>query len=464
MISISSLLAIFLVLLIFVTLFLFKKNSEQGVYISDLLKEKQKMYSDISKIKHDAQEQTTEIITKTTQKNIKQSTLFLKIKKIVSSFDPDEICNNVFDILVKELGVTKACILLLNERKHVYTVLSSIGFMADEQSRIVISPHENSLIGMAIRSNLLVDIKTIERDQSFQALVHKGTLKTLMAAPLHHSKSSEIMAVLNICEMQNASNYSTDDKHLFNMVASLLEVAFNNSLIYETQIEESQKNAEEREKLKDVFGRYVSSQIIDEILKNADSIELGGVSKQVTILASDIRSFSTMSEVFTAQEMVAMLNDYFSVMTEIVNINHGCVDKFIGDAMMVLFGAPLKTPDDNFNAIRCALEMQDAIKIFENKWREIKGNDLNFKIGIGINTGEVIIGNIGSSSRMEYTAIGDNVNVAFRLEEIAPGGTIFITESFYNEIKDKVNVKKLDPVTVKGRTKSVQVYEVLSLK
>jgi len=159
-----------------------------------------------------------------------------------------------------------------------------------------------------------------------------------------------------------------------------------------------------------------------------------------------------------------MLNDYFSVMTEIVNINHGCVDKFIGDAMMVLFGAPLKTPDDNFNAIRCALEMQDAIKIFENKWREIKGNDLNFKIGIGINTGEVIIGNIGSSSRMEYTAIGDNVNVAFRLEEIAPGGTIFITESFYNEIKDKVNVKKLDPVTVKGRTKSVQVYEVLSLK
>jgi len=162
--------------------------------------------------------------------------------------------------------------------------------------------------------------------------------------------------------------------------------------------------------------------------------------------------------------MVAMLNDYFSVMTEIVNMNHGTVDKFIGDAMMVLFGAPLATDNDVFNSVRTALEMQDAIKIFEEKWREVRGNNWTFNIGIGINTGEVVVGNIGSASRMEYTAIGDNVNVAFRLESIAPGGTVLITESVFSEIKDRVNVEKMPPVTVKGREQPVQVYKLLSLK
>jgi class 3 adenylate cyclase len=203
---------------------------------------------------------------------------------------------------------------------------------------------------------------------------------------------------------------------------------------------------------------------MDEILNSPESLELGGINRKLTIMASDIRGFTKLSEVLTPQEMVAMLNDYFSVMTEIVNMNHGTVDKFIGDAIMVLFGAPLATENDVFNSVRTALEMQDAIKIFEEKWREVRGDNWSFNIGIGINTGDVVVGNIGSASRMEYTAIGDNVNVAFRLESIAPGGTVLITESVYNEIGDKIVVEKMQAVTVKGREQPVQVYKLLGLK
>ena len=443
--------------------FVIKKFVEKQNELEHFRLLNQKYLADVNRVKSDAREHTTQIITKTTEKNVKQSMLFLKIKKIVSSLDPHDICSSVFDLLHKELGVKKACILLLDSKTQNFSILSSLGFNAGEDHDIFINKHEQSLVGLAIRSNITVDINSVEKEQTFSRLIGKGMVKTIMASPVHHSKSSEIMAVLNICDMENI-NYSNEEKNLFNMVTSLLEVALNNSLVYENQIEVSEQMSKETEKVKDIFGRYVSAQIMSEILNDPDALELGGVNKKVTILASDIRSFTKMSEKLPPQEMVSMLNDYFSVMTEIVNMNHGCVDKFIGDALMVLFGAPIAKTEDCFNSIRCAIEMQDAIKIFEEKWRETKGPDWQFKIGIGINVGDVVIGNIGSSSRMEYTAIGDNVNVAFRLESIAPGGTTLITESLYSEVSDRVIVEKLEPTTVKGRSQPVHVYKVIGLK
>ncbi len=452
-----------IILLIIFIIFMVKKLFDISKNHDNMFKLNQKYASEIYKIKNEVREKTTEMTAKTTQKNIKQSTIFLKIKKIVSSLEPHDICSTLFELLEKELGATKSCILLAESKSKIYRVLASKGMSADEEAKIAITSHEQSLAGLAIRSNMLIDINSIEKEQTFCALIGRGQLKTFMAAPIHYSKTGEIMGILNICDMES-TNYTNDEKNLFNMVSSILEVALNNSLLYENQLEESEKRALETKKVKEIFGKYVSSQIMDEILNSPESLELGGINRKITILASDIRGFTKLSEMLTPQEMVAMLNDYFSVMTEIVNMNHGTVDKFIGDAIMVLFGAPVATENDVFNSIRTALEMQDAIRIFEEKWREIRGNGWNFNIGIGINTGEVVVGNIGSSSRMEYTAIGDNVNVAFRLESIAPGGSVLITESVYNEIASLINVEKMQAVTVKGREQPVQVYKLLGLK
>lgn len=452
-----------ILLLIGMLLFLVKKMYELSKKHDELFKLNQKYASEIYKVKNEAREKTTEMTAKTTQKTVKQSTLFLKIKKIVSSLEPQDICSTLFELLEKELGASKSCILLAESKSKIFRVLACKGMSSEEEGKIAITSHEQSLVGLAIRSNMLIDINSIEKEQTFSALIGRGQIKTFMAAPIHYSKTGEIMGILNICDMESI-NYTNDDKNLFNMVTSILEIALNNSLLYENQLEESEKRALETEKVKEIFGKYVSSQIMDEILNTPEALELGGINRKLTVMASDIRGFTKLSEMLTPQEMVAMLNDYFSVMTEIVNMNHGTVDKFIGDAIMVLFGAPLATENDVFNSVRTALEMQDAIKIFEEKWREIRGDNWSFNIGIGINTGEVVVGNIGSASRMEYTAIGDNVNVAFRLESIAPGGTVLITESVYNEISDKIKVEKMQAVTVKGREQPVQVYKLLGLK
>ncbi len=454
---------VIILLLIGLILFLVKKIFELSKKHDEIFQQNQKFASEVYKIKNEVREKTTEMTAKTTQKTVKQSTLFLKIKKIVSSLDPQDICSTLFELLEKELGATKSCILLAETKTKIFRVLASKGMSGDEERKVAVTSHEQSLIGLAIRSNMLIDINSIEKEQTFSALIGRGQLKTFMAAPVHYSKTGEIMGILNICEMDSI-NYTSDDKNLFNMVASILEVALNNSLLYENQLEESEKRALETEKIKEIFGKYVSSQILDEILNSPESLELGGSNRRITVLASDIRGFTKLSEMLKPQEMVAMLNDYFSVMTEIVNMNHGTVDKFIGDAMMVLFGAPVATENDVFNSVRTALEMQDAIKVFEDKWRDIRGENWTFNIGIGISNGEVVVGNIGSTTRMEYTAIGDNVNVAFRLESIAPGGTVLITESVFSEIKDRVNVEKMQPVTVKGREQPVQVYKLLGLK
>jgi len=222
--------------------------------------------------------------------------------------------------------------------------------------------------------------------------------------------------------------------------------------------------SEEREKreIRTTFGRYVSPEVVNEILSDPTKLLLGGEKKTLTILFSDIRGFTTISEGLQPEEVVSLLNEYFTDMSEVVLKYEGTLDKFIGDAIMAFFGAPVVHSDDPRRAVRVAWEMQQ--KIEEINRRHTGGIHGQLKMGVGINTGEVVVGNIGSHRRMDYTAIGDDVNLAQRLEDMAEGGKILISESTYNLVKDIVEVNKLEPVKVKGRTQAVQVYEVIGVK
>lgn len=222
---------------------------------------------------------------------------------------------------------------------------------------------------------------------------------------------------------------------------------------------------EEREKrrIRGIFSRYVSRQVVDEILKESQELALGGRRKEVTVLFSDIRNFTTMSERMKPEEVVAILNEYFAAMVEVIFRHEGTLDKYIGDAIMAVFGSPLSRPDDAERAVRAAVDMQTELKRLQAKW-QLEGRE-PFDIGIGINTGEVVVGNIGSEKRMEYTVIGDNVNLASRLEGLNKQyqSHIIVSESVYEKLKDKVNVRPLEAVTVKGKTRPVMIYEVLGI-
>ncbi len=214
------------------------------------------------------------------------------------------------------------------------------------------------------------------------------------------------------------------------------------------------------DKLKSTFQKYVSKQIVDQILINEDLLNLGGQEQEVTILFTDIRGFTAMSEKMVPNEVVDTLNDYFNQMIEVIFKYNGTLDKIIGDALMVVFGAPLPDTNDADNALLTAVEMQEKLVAF-NQNRIINGK-LPVEIGIGINRGKVISGNIGSSQQMNYTVIGDAVNLASRLCSAAKVGEIIISNSVWENTKEKkkYNCQKLTPIKVKGKTKPIAIRSI----
>lgn len=223
-----------------------------------------------------------------------------------------------------------------------------------------------------------------------------------------------------------------------------------------------------RARITTIFGRYVSTEVVDMLLRSKKMPDLGGESINVSILFSDIRNFTTISEKLNAHEVVEMLNTYFEKACAAVLDEGGTIDKFIGDAIMVQFGSPVRYPDHALRAVRAALVMNQAATEFQG-WmaQRFAGRDLPpFQIGIGIHTGVAVIGNIGSSQRIEYTAIGDTVNTASRLEGVTKNMacSIVISQETLSATQGQVLTGKHESMQVKGRAQAVDVYEVIGLK
>lgn len=224
----------------------------------------------------------------------------------------------------------------------------------------------------------------------------------------------------------------------------------------------------ERARVTQIFGRYVSGDIVEMLLKSKQLPNLGGESIEVSILFSDIRNFTTISEKLAAHEVVEMLNAYLERACAAVLQEGGAIDKFIGDAVMAQFGSPVRHPDHALRAVRAALALECAAAEFQG-WmaQRFAGRDLPaFHIGVGIHSGVAVIGNIGSQQRMEYTAIGDTVNTASRLEGVTKnlGCTIVVSRQTLEAAGERVLTGKTEALHVKGRAQAVEVFEVIGLK
>jgi adenylate cyclase len=213
-------------------------------------------------------------------------------------------------------------------------------------------------------------------------------------------------------------------------------------------------------RLKSTMARYMSKEVADKLLEEGESA-LGGMMQHATVLFTDIRSFTTISEKLGPQETVRMLNDYFSIMVDIILSNGGILDKYIGDAIMAVFGAPFSTPEDADNAVRTATLMLRALREL-NRVRVERGEN-PIAMGIGINTDDVLSGNIGSPKRMDYTVIGDGVNLASRLEGAnKPYGTeVLVSELTVRALKGAYRKREIDLLRVKGKNEPVSIYEIL---
>ena len=215
--------------------------------------------------------------------------------------------------------------------------------------------------------------------------------------------------------------------------------------------------------IKGMFSQYVSKEVVNQLLVDPDKLRLGGERKNLSILFSDIAGFTTFAEKKQPEELVSFINEFLNAMTEIILGHKGTLDKYLGDAVMAFWGAPIEVKDHAYEACVTALQMQEKLVEMREKWSN--SGETPIRIRIGINTGDVIVGNIGGEKRFDYTVLGDNVNLASRLEGANKeyGTNIMISDSTLESCKDKILVRELDIIRVKGKSEPTKVYELISI-
>ncbi len=210
--------------------------------------------------------------------------------------------------------------------------------------------------------------------------------------------------------------------------------------------------------IKDTLGRYLSDEIVDSILESPEGLELGGERRKITVMMTDLRGFTAISERIKPEQVVQMLNNYFNVMLEVIPKYDGTVLEFIGDALIVCFGAPHSIDQPAHSAVACSIAMQNQMSVV-NEINQSQGLP-NLEMGIGLNTDEVILGNIGSSTRQKYTVIGKGVNMASRIESYTVGGQVLISESVRNETVNSIRIDKMQQVAPKGAEAPIKIFTV----
>ena len=221
---------------------------------------------------------------------------------------------------------------------------------------------------------------------------------------------------------------------------------------------------EERERhfIHATFGRYLSKEVVEALLGSPEGLKMSGESRQVTFLVSDLRGFTSLSSRLPAHEIINILNNYFERMVEIIARYRGTVDELQGDGILVFFGAPLSASDDTERAVACAIEMQNAMLGVNSAQRQKNLPELS--MGIGINTGEVVVGNIGSEKRTKYGAVGAPINTTYRIESNTIGGQILISPATYQKIQSRLLIQDTMEVRFKGMDQAVTLYDVKGIK
>jgi class 3 adenylate cyclase/CHASE2 domain-containing sensor protein len=239
-----------------------------------------------------------------------------------------------------------------------------------------------------------------------------------------------------------------------------LLLSYATQTAYFLESKEMAEQMKEEETVRTNLARYLSPQIVEQIIDHKVEVNLGGDRKVVTALFSDIRGFTTLSETMPPDRLVTILNEYFNEMAHIIFQYQGSLDKYIGDALIAVFGSLVEVDNPVKNAVQCSVEMMKLMPLLNSKW-EREHSGFRMDIGIGINTGDVFLGNIGSMERMEFTVIGDAVNVASRFSDRAEPGQILLTSSSAQVLDDTDLLRELESIKVKGKSEGQRVYEVI---
>jgi adenylate cyclase len=364
--------------------------------------------------------------------------------------DLDRLLKRILELSFEFLAADRAVILLFDDDGELQprAVQLRSGNATEE---IVLS---NSIIGEALREKAAVlssDAMLDSRFQGSHSIIMQG-IRSSMAVPILHK--GEMLGLMILDSQVATGAFGEKDLQILSNIASQVAYFMENMKLAR-KVEEESVNREK-------FQRMLSPNLAEKVVSGELEVKKGGQSLEATILFADIRGFTSMSEKADAHEILGMLNEYFELAVDVVFKYEGTLDKFVGDEIMALWGAPVDHPDDPVRAVRAGVDLQKMLVEF-NRTRIAEGAD-PIRIGIGICTGPVVAGYIGSSRTMEYSVIGDTVNVASRLCSLAKPGEIIISESTAARVREHFEIATLPPTAVKGKREPLKVFNVLGLR
>ena len=385
------------------------------------------------------------------------SELYEMSKALGAGFDLDRIFKMATDIIFRSTPADRVIALLadgiVTEKNADDAKLFPIATRARDEK---LEAHAKKMtIGRTITRKVMKDRVALlsqdaAADEQFagvDSIVSQGVRSTI-CAPLF--TEAGVHGALYADRLDPFSAFKPDDLELISAVAAQTAIAVENVRAHERLAKEEVARAN--------YSRFLPEYVVKQMLENPESFKLGGVTQTITILFADIRGFTRISEHAAPEKIVDLLNRYFSAMTDIIFAHGGTLDKYLGDGLMALFGAPTTTPKDASNALSAAVAMQRRMISINAELREEGFPEIG--VGIGLHTGEVTVGYIGSERRSEYTAIGDSVNTASRLESNAKGGQILVSEATANAAKSHYELTPRDPISVKNREQPVPLFDV----
>ena len=371
-------------------------------------------------------------------------------RAIGAELDLDRLLHKILDNAFEILNADRGVILLLNEQGEPVPRVAKQKHGGSVEE-IVIS---NSIINEVMQNKQAVlssDATVDSRFSGAHSIIMQG-IRSTMSVPLLHGV--ELLGIMHLDSQIATNAFGEKDLQIFTGIANQAAVAIKNASLARRNEWEARTRAQ--------FQRFFSPAMVQQMVEGKLQLDGVGEMREVTVLFADIRGFTAMTENANAHDIVALLNDYFEVMVEVLFEFNGTLDKYVGDEIMALFGVPISQKDAAFNAVECALEMMVALDEF-NQTRAAE-NQPPIQIGIGINTGASVYGAIGSSKTLQYTVIGDAVNTASRLCSVAKGGQIIVSEETYRQVAHRIEALELPKVRVKGKVDELSIYRIVGVK
>lgn len=371
---------------------------------------------------------------------------------ITSLLDLEQILKQLVRTFMEDMFINTSSVMLLNPAKTEYQVYLADGERRNEIKKVIFKKDQPLIQILEKEKKELTKYDVLE-DPKYRAICEActkdfETLNASLMVPLVFQ--DKMIGLLNLGEKKSGKFYNREDIDLLRTLANHGAVAIENA-----RLVDQMKN---EEKVRLNLARYLSPQIVDQVIKKDVEVNLGGDRKVVTVLFSDIRNFTRISESLPPDKLVQLLNEYFTEMAAIIFENQGSLDKYIGDAIVAVFGSLITLENSSRSAAQAAIQMMKRMWKLNEKWKNQYGFTMD--IGIGINTGEVFLGNIGSPERMEFTVIGDTVNIASRFSGLAKAGQILITKETLSNLGPEIKYTELPPIEVKGKTGKLEVFEI----